>query len=72
MADFKFKDFMTIGFDDRDSFSKTPLDMLPITMTYTPMQKFRDLYNEEEALKRGTLFCELDKPFFGKFTGAMK
>ncbi len=72
MADFKFKDFMSIGFDDNDSFSNTQLDMLPLAMSYVPMQKFRNLFNEEEALKRGTLFCELEKPFYGKFTGAMK
>ncbi|MBE6798791.1 MAG: spore coat associated protein CotJA [Ruminococcaceae bacterium] len=38
-------------------------------MSYTPMQRFNESYNWHEALLRGTLFPELDKPFYGKFTG---
>ena len=33
-----------------------------LAMVYAPMQCFRMLYNHSEALKRGTLFEELDKP----------
>lgn len=38
---------------------------LPLGMMYAPMQEFRKLYTPEEALCRGTLFCELDLPFRG-------
>ncbi len=70
MADIKFKDFV-IGKHDfaNNDFSKTPLDELPLTMSYTPMQKLGVLYEEAEGLCRGTIFPELDKPFYGKFTG---
>ena len=40
-------------------------DGLPVGMTYAPMQVFRKLYSPDEALQRGTLFCELDLPFQG-------
>ena len=38
---------------------------LPLTMAYVPFQKCIDSYDEMEALKRGTLYPELDKPFYG-------
>ena len=41
------------------------VDGLPVGMMYAPMQEFRKLYTPEEALCRGTLFCELDLPFRG-------
>ncbi len=38
-------------------------DMYPsLAMVYSPVQCFRKLYSPEEALSRGTLFEELDKP----------
>ncbi|MBE5852465.1 MAG: spore coat associated protein CotJA [Lachnospiraceae bacterium] len=40
---------------------------LPIAMAYVPMQKAPIMYeNLEDAFKKGTIFPELDKPFFGK------
>lgn len=40
---------------------------LPIAMAYVPMQKAPIMYeNLEDAFKKGTVFPELDKPFFGK------
>ena len=39
-----------------------PLDSMPVGYAYGPMQKFRMLYNEENALKHGTLFEELYLP----------
>lgn len=32
---------------------------------YVPLQCFNHLYDMDTALRRGTLFSELDKPFFG-------
>ena len=51
---------------DMEKLGNTPLDRLPLAMGYVPMQKWQQLYAPEEALKRGTLFKELDLPFLGK------
>ena len=37
----------------------------PLASVYAPLQEWRDAYDEETALSRGTLFRELDKPFLG-------
>ncbi len=47
-------------------FGRTPLDELPLTMVYAPMQELNKTYPSEEALCRGTLFPSLDKPFKGR------
>ena len=36
-----------------------------LAMMYVPFQRFERLYDEEKALSRGTLFEELDLPFYG-------
>lgn len=38
----------------------------PLAMAYVPMQKFKNLYDADVALERGTLFEELDLPYIGK------
>ncbi len=44
----------------------TPKDTsMPIAMAYVPWQMWRDIYDAEKALHRGTIFQELDKPFLG-------
>ncbi|MDO4743687.1 MAG: spore coat associated protein CotJA [bacterium] len=52
---------------DNKNFGKTELDNLPLAMAYVPMQKFKGFYSQEEALEKGTLFTDLNKPFMGKF-----
>ena len=37
----------------------------PLAMVQTPMQEWEEVYEPEQALKAGTLFPALDKPFFG-------
>lgn len=39
------------------------LDEYPLAMMYAPIQKWRNAYDIETALRRGTLFKELDLPF---------
>ncbi|MBC8535442.1 spore coat associated protein CotJA [Clostridiales bacterium BX7] len=39
---------------------------MPLGIAYAPYQKWRDIYDPAVALKRGTLFFELDLPFAGK------
>ncbi len=45
-------------------FSPSIVDGLPLAMVYAPMQKWRQAYSPDEALVRGTMFAELDKPFY--------
>ena len=44
----------------------------PLAMAYVPMQKWKIPYDEETALKRGTMFPELDLPFTAGFNGGVK
>ena len=37
----------------------------PLASVYAPAQDWRELYDAETALKRGTLFHELEFPFLG-------
>ena len=39
---------------------------MPVAMAYVPWQFFRDVYEPDKALQCGTIFPELNKPFFGK------
>ena len=43
-----------------------------LAMMYVPYQRFERLYGEEKALERGTLFEELDLPFYGGKGGNAK
>ena len=43
-----------------------------LAMMYVPYQRFERLYGEEKALERGTLFEELDLPFYGGKRGNAK
>lgn len=46
-----------------------PCGPLPLAIATVPMQRFRQLYDPATALGRGTLFRELDLPFYGKRGG---
>ena len=35
-----------------------------LAMVYSPKQEFHRLYEAEEGLSKGTVFCELYKPFW--------
>ncbi len=37
----------------------------PLAMVYSPEQEWRDLYENEMGHERGTIFKELEFPFFG-------
>ena len=41
-----------------------------LAMAYVPYQRFENLYDEDKALERGTLFKDLDLPFYGGKRGA--
>lgn len=38
---------------------------MSLAMVYSPCQEFTGLYAADEALERGTIFMELEKPFYG-------
>ncbi len=40
-------------------------DSFPLASVYAPTQVFRNLYDRDTALTRGTVFKELDLPFMG-------
>lgn len=37
-----------------------------VAMTYTPWQRWGEVYNAEKSMDRGTLFPVLDMPFSGR------
>ena len=44
---------------------------LALAIAAVPMQQFRQLYDPATALRRGTLFRELDLPFYGRRGGGV-
>lgn len=49
-----------------------PLPENPVeAMAYIPFQQYETVYSPEKALERGTMFPELDKPFYGKRGASM-
>lgn len=38
----------------------------PVAMAYVPWQYFHEVYEPDQALRCGTIFPELNKPFLGK------
>ena len=53
-------------YPDARTFDTRYLGSLPLAMTYTPMQQWKQTYSDSVALSRGTLFPELDLPFDGR------
>ena len=48
-----------------------PLSGMAIAMAYVPWQFMNETYEPDKALQYGTIFPELNKPFYGK-GGCMK
>lgn len=42
---------------------------MPVAMAYVPRQRFGRVYDLDKALQAGTIFADLDKPFWGKGGG---
>ncbi len=36
-----------------------------LAMAYVPWQEWQNIYDMDKAFCRGTIFCDLDKPFLG-------
>lgn len=41
------------------------IEDMPIAMAYVPWQQWKELYDPKDGFKRGTIFRELDLPFYG-------
>ena len=52
------------GCRDDDCAKKNCLSGYPLAMSYTPDQEWRELYDVEEGMHHGTIFRELDLPFY--------
>ena len=51
--------------DATSSTCRTPVyPGVSLAMVYSPCQAFTDLYEPEDGIDRGTIFKELDKPFY--------
>lgn len=46
--------------------SQDQLFGMPLAIAYVPWQHWNQTYQLDKALKVGTIFPELDKPFLGK------
>lgn len=53
----------------KPSCMESSMDTFPLAMAYVPMQRFTSVYELNEALKYGTIFPELNKPFMGSKGG---
>jgi hypothetical protein len=40
-----------------------------LAAVWVPLNRFEDLYDTDTAMRRGTLFAALDKPFYGEGKG---
>lgn len=47
-----------------DGFTVPRLNEAPLSMVYSPFQEWKNIYEPEEALEHGTIFMELDFPFY--------
>ena len=52
-----------MGSGMRSEMPSENIDQFPIAMAYVPWQRWGQIYPMEQALNRGTIFPELDKPF---------
>ena len=50
----------------RNNCSNSDCDRWEIAMGYVPWQNLRDVYEPAQALRAGTLFPELEKPFMAR------
>ena len=50
--------------NDEDCAKKNCLSAYPLAMCYTPDQEWRNLFEIEEAIFHGTIFRELELPFY--------
>ena len=52
--------------DTQTCYPQKAVDEMALTMAYVPWQQFSETYEPAKALRQGTIFPELDKPFYGR------
>ncbi len=58
-----------LGENDESYKGISPLpEEMPVAMAYVPYQQWKEVYEDDVALQRGTIFPCLDKPFLGEET----
>ncbi len=57
---------MSMNNDNGCNKMKEHIDHMAPGMTYVPWQKWEDIYDMEKGFERGTIFCQLDKPYTGR------
>ena len=57
---------MNCNCDDDCNRGRDMLYGVPLAMGYVPWQNFECTYEPAQALQAGTIFPELDKPFYGR------
>ena len=50
--------------DNQTCYPQKAVDEMALTMAYVPWQQFSETYEPAKALRQGTIFPELDKPFY--------
>lgn len=45
---------------------KEHVDHMNPGMSYVPWQKWEEIYDMEKGFEKGTIFCQLDKPYVGR------
>ena len=47
-------------------FQDIPQNLMSLAMAFVPSQSWQNIYEQNVALARGTIFADLDKPFIGE------
>lgn len=47
-------------------YHEIPKELLSLAMAFVPKQHWQNIYENNVALARGTIFADLDKPFIGE------
>ena len=50
--------------DGHETFTPPKLTGVPLSMVYSPYQEWDNMYDEEDGFERGTVFRDLDFPFY--------
>lgn len=58
--------YVTSSSSMKNSGIDLPFHKEELAMAYVPKQKFLNVYEPDKALKIGTIFPELNKPFLGR------
>jgi len=58
--------------DERTACKEIDMDHFPVAMLYVPWQKWCQTYELDRALRSGTIFPDLDRPFRGVRKGGAR